>query len=228
MQTDQIDALRRALTGSASRRRALALLGVGAGLSVVASISEVDAARKKGRHGKGGKGKGGKGKGRKGKGGSAKSASPLRPNPSGGSTEFRVTADANEGLTFSGLLDIEGFELVDRQIIAIGTLIGSLLDNNGDPVEQVQQVVELLVTDIQGTCESLSLQLGPILDALGPILAMSPIPIRLTSERGGDPFSQLLCTIAGSLPVLESGDLGGIVDLLNQIFGTQEPPPPTD
>ena len=217
MQTNQLDALRHALTGSASRRRALALLGAGAGLSVIASISEVDAARKKGR-----KGKGGKGKGKKGKGGPAKIATPLRPNPSGGSTEFRVTADANEGQTFSGLLDIEGFDVIDGQIMAIGRLIGSLLDSNGNPVEQVQQVVELLVTDIQGTCESLSLQLGPILDALGLILEMSPIPILLPSE-GGDPISELLCTIAGSLPVLEGSDLGGIVELLNQILGRSQP-----
>jgi hypothetical protein len=221
MQTDQIDALRRALTGSASRRRALALLGAGAGLSVVASISEVDAARKKGRHGKGGKGKGGKGKGRKGKGGSAKSAIPQGPAPFRGMTDIPVTANATEGQTFVGSLDITGFELVDRQIIAFGTLIGDLLDNNGDPVEEIQQVVQLLVTDIQGTCVSLSLQLRPILDTLGPILAMSPIPILLPSE-GGDPFSQLLCTIAGSLPVLEGSDLGGIVDLLNQILGRSQ------
>src|SRR3954464_12596688 len=165
MQTDPCDVLRRALTGSASRRRALALLGAGAGLSVVASISEVDAARKKGGHGKGRHGKG-----KKGNGGSAKSAPPLRSNPSGGPTEFRVTADANKDQSFSGVLDIDGFVLDGEQIIAIGTLIGSLLDSNGNSVEQVQQVVELLVTDIQGTCESLSLQLGPILDALGPIL----------------------------------------------------------
>ena len=223
MQTDQIDALRRALTGSASRRRALALLGVGAGLSVAAPFSEVDAARKKGGKGKGGHGKGGKGKGRKGKGGSAKSAIPQSPNPSGGSRGIPVTATAAEGQTFVGFLDITGFELVDRQIIAIGTLIGSLVDSNGNPVEQVQQVVELLVTDIQGTCESLSLQLGPILDALGPILEMSPIPIQLTSEEGGDPFSQLLCNIAGSLPVLEGSDLRGIVELLNQILGRSQP-----
>jgi len=223
MQTDQIDALRRALTGSASRRRALALLGAGAGLSVVASISEVDAARKKGRKGKGGKGKGGKGKGKNGNGGSAKSATPQGPAPFRGLTDIPVTANATEDQTFVGSLDITGFELVDRQIIAIGTLIGSLLDNNGDPVEQVQQVVQLLVTDIQGTCESLSFELRPILDALGPILEMSPIPIQLTSERGGDPFSQLLCTIAGSLPVLEGSDLGGIVELLNQILGRSQP-----
>jgi len=208
MQTDQIDALRRALTGSASRRRALALLGVGAGLSVAAPFSEVDAARKKGRHGKGGQ---------------AKSATPQGPAPFRGLTGIPVTATATEGQTFVGFLDITGFELVDRQIIAIGTLIGSLVDSNGNPVEQVQQVVELLVTDIQGTCESLSLQLGPILDALGPILEMSPIPIQLTSEEGGDPFSQLLCNIAGSLPVLEGSDLGGIVELLNQILGRSQP-----
>jgi hypothetical protein len=217
MQTNQLDALRHALAGSASRRRALALLGAGAGLSVVASISEVDAARKKGRKGKGGKGKGGKGKG-----GSAKSAIPQGPAPFRGMTDIPVTANATEGQTFVGLLDITGFELVDRQIIAIGTLIGSLLDSNGNPVEQVQQVVELLVTDIQGTCESLSFELRPILDALGPILAMSPIPILLPSE-GGDPLSQLLCNIAGSLPVLEGSDLGGIVELLNQILGRSQP-----
>src|SRR5215217_3848564 len=183
MQTNQLDALRHALTGSASRRRALALLGAGAGLSVIASISEVDAARKKGR-----KGKGGKGKGKKGKGGPAKIATPLRPNPSGGSTEFRVTADANEGQTFSGLLDIEGFDVIDGQIMAIGTLIGSLLDSNGIVVVgQVDQFVQVPVTILQAACESLSLQLGPILDALGPILEMSPIPIQLTSGRDGDP-----------------------------------------
>jgi len=220
MQTDPFDVLRRALTGSASRRRALALLGAGAGLSVVASISEVDAARKKGR-----KGKGGKGKGKKGKGGPAKIATPLRPNPSGGSTEFRVTADANEGQTFSGLLDIEGFDVIDGQIMAIGTLIGSLLDSNGIVVVgQVDQFVQVPVTILQAACESLSLQLGPILDALGPILEMSPIPIQLTSGRDGDPISQLLCIIASSLPgLLESGDLGSIVDLLNQIFGMSQP-----
>jgi len=220
MQTNQLDALRHALTGSASRRRALALLGAGAGLSVIASISEVDAARKKGR-----KGKGGKGKGKKGKGGPAKIATPLRPNPSGGSTEFRVTADANEGQTFSGLLDIEGFDVIDGQIMAIGTLIGSLLDSNGIVVVgQVDQFVQVPVTILQAACESLSLQLGPILDALGPILEMSPIPIQLTSGRDGDPISQLLCIIASSLPgLLESGDLGSIVDLLNQIFGTSQP-----
>src|SRR5829696_8076785 len=225
MQTNQLDALRHALTGSASRRRALALLGAGAGLSVVASISEVDAARKKGRKGKGGKGKGGKGKGGKGKGGPANSAIPLRSNPSGGSTEFRVTADANEDQSFSGLLDIRGFDVIDGQSMAIGRLIGSLLDSNGIVVVgQVDQFVQVPVTILQATCESLSLELGPILDVLGPILELSPIPIQLTSGRDGDPISQLLCTIASSLPgLLESGDLGGIVDLLNQIFGTSQP-----
>jgi hypothetical protein len=67
----------------------------------------------------------------------------------------------------------------------------------------------------QVICEILDLRIQPIrLELLGLILTTSEIRIRLRADSEGGLLGSLLCSLAG----IDLGNLGGLVDLLNDIL----------
>ena len=123
------------------------------------------------------------------------------------------------GGTFSGVLDIARFAVRNGQLVAIGTLSGTLTDALGNVIGTVTNVpITLPVASIAGTCEILELTLGPLdLNLLGLMVHLDQVHLEITAQQGpGNLLGNLLCAVAGLLD--DNGPLSGIARLLNQIL----------
>src|SRR5205823_1940583 len=63
--------------------------------------------------------------------------------------------------TFNGVLTITQFAVQNGQVVALGTLAGTLTDAIGNVVQITQDVVLPLIS-ATGTCQILHLELGPL------------------------------------------------------------------
>ena len=124
------------------------------------------------------------------------------------------------GGTFTGVLDIARFAVQNGELVAIGTLSGTLTDTLGNVIGTVSNVrVTLPVTDISGSCQILHLELGPLdLDLLGLQVHLDQVVLDITAQSGsGNLLGNLLCAVARLLD--SDGALSSIARLLNQILG---------
>lgn len=213
-----IDTLRRSLAQPASRRRLLALIGIGAAGTTLtaAGLQSADAKNKS----KGNKG-GGKGKGNKGDTANIGPFSTMTGIP---------LSSHQKGRNFKGTLDIVRFEERSGGIVAIGTITGKVTGKGkgNKPVTQENVVLPVSFTapvqgqsadgvQAQATCQILDLVLGPIdLNLLGLRLQVNQIHIQLTAQQGGGLLGDLLCAVANLLN--GGGLLSQIVGVLNQIL----------
>jgi hypothetical protein len=133
--------------------------------------------------------------------------------------------------SFTGVLEITRFARDGEGIVALGTLTGTLTDENGaltGIVRTVSLPVPLPAPEaaragdivIQQTCDILHLTLGPLhLDLLGLIIDLNQVNLDITADPTGGLLGSLLCAVAN---LLNGGVLGGLldqlVDLLNQIL----------
>jgi len=148
-----------------------------------------------------------------------------------------VTASKNHGnKNFDGTWTIEQFVVQNGEIFAQGTLVGDFTNKHGKVTHSIEKTVLLPVTVAQpsttaaraflaqNVCDVLHLQLGPItLNLLGLNLFIggpnnTPIIIDLTADPTGGLLGQLLCGLAGGIP-LDLSQLIQLVQLLNQLFG---------
>jgi hypothetical protein len=211
MSPDRIDTLSRRLAQPASRRRLLALVGVGAASTTLTAAGLNDALAKKNNKG------GGKGKGNKG---DAANIGPFN-------TMTGIPLSAHQkGRNFKGTLDIVRFEERSGSVVAIGTITGKVTGKGKGNKPVTQENVVLPVSfappvqtqsangvQAQATCQILDLTLGPIdLNLLGLRLQVNQIHIQLTATQGAL-LGDLLCAIAN---LLNGGILGQI---LNQLLG---------
>lgn len=120
--------------------------------------------------------------------------------------------DTNGNLT-NGKLSINRFAVQDGKIVALGTLTGTL--NN----QQINQAVTLPVTIGQHSCDILKLTLGPLhLNLLGLVVDLSQINLDITAQSGsGNLLGNLLCSIAHLLDDTNAS-LSAIATKLNQIL----------
>ena len=123
------------------------------------------------------------------------------------------------GGTFTGVLDIARFAVRNGQLVAIGTLTGTLTDALGAVIGNVTNVpITLPVTNITGTCDILHLELGPLdLNLLGLVVHLDQVVLDITAVPGaGNLLGNLLCAVAG---LLDGGlNLNSLARLLNQIL----------
>lgn len=121
--------------------------------------------------------------------------------------------DAGGKLT-NGVLSITSFAVKRGQIVANGTLTGTL---NG---QQINQAVSLPVTTGQHTCDILHLTLGPLhLNLLGLVVDLNQVQLDITAQQGsGNLLGNLLCQVAQLLDG-NGRALGKLVGLLNDILG---------
>jgi hypothetical protein len=211
MSPDRIDTLSRRLAQPASRRRLLALVGVGAASTTLTAAGLNDALAKKKNKG------GGKGKGNKG---DAANIGPFN-------TMTGIPLSAHQkGRNFKGTLEIVRFEERSGSVVAIGTITGKVTGKGKGNKPVTQENVVLPVSfappvqtqsangvQAQATCQILDLTLGPIdLNLLGLRLQVNQIHIQLTATQGAL-LGDLLCAIAN---LLNGGILGQI---LNQLLG---------
>jgi hypothetical protein len=123
------------------------------------------------------------------------------------------------GGTFTGTLDVTRFEVEDGQLVATGTLTGQLLDALGNVIGTVTDApVQLPVTELNGTCEILHLELGPLdLNLLGLVVHLDRVVLDISAAPGaGNLLGNLLCGIAGLLD--RDGPLQGVAGLLNNLL----------
>jgi len=129
------------------------------------------------------------------------------------------------GGTFTGLLDISKFKLVNGALTAVGSLTGTLRNSVGDVVGTVvgQRVQLPVAVGGASTCDILHLKLGPLdLNLLGLNVHLNRVVLDITATAGpGNLLGNLLCAVAHLLDSGLSGQgLNAILrDLLNSILG---------
>ena len=125
---------------------------------------------------------------------------------------------------------IESLELVDGQLVASGSVSGTLRGRDFTaPFENVP--VDLALAEEQpadAVCDVLALSLGPInLDVLGLVVETSPICLEITADPTGGLLGSLLCSVANLLNQgLPIGDILsglGVTDGLVQVAPGLEP-----
>jgi hypothetical protein len=143
----------------------------------------------------------------------AKSSATLPVTGSG------ITTLAGLPVTFAGQLTIDRFVHEGNQILAVGTLTGTVTDAAGNVLGSVTDlVVRLPIFGITATCQILHLELGPLdLNLLGLMVHLDKIVLDITAVSGpGNLLGNLLCAIAHLLD--SSGPLAGLTALLNRIL----------
>jgi hypothetical protein len=137
-------------------------------------------------------------------------------------SDIPVTGRGPSGSRFNGLLDITQFAVQNGQIVAQGTLSGTLTNRAGTVLRQItDMVVAIPVTSLlpdPANCKILDLTLGPLdLNLLGLVVHLDTVHLEITAVPGSGILGQLLCSIADLLDA--NGPLGEIVNLLNRILG---------
>ncbi len=121
--------------------------------------------------------------------------------------------------TFAGTFNIQQFANQNGNLVAIGTLIGTLTNAAGQVTNVVINNVTVPITAATGTCQILSLTLGPLhLDLLGLVIDLNQVNLNITAVSGpGNLLGNLLCDVANLLN--SGGVLGNLSTLLNQLLG---------
>ena len=144
-----------------------------------------------------------------------------------------ATAADNTVQTLSGTFTIQRFARAQGQIVAVGTLVGTLTSTDpGTSVTSVRTVVTQLSMPLQrsgntataadvtalATCDILHLVLGPLdLNLLGLVVHLDQVVLDITAVTGaGNLLGNLLCAITGLLD--GSGSLANLVSLLNTLL----------
>ena len=131
-----------------------------------------------------------------------------------------VTGATDAGGRFVGSLDIQRFATQGNQLVAVGTLTGTLTNADGTVVGNLVRTVALPVAPaaIQAACDILHLELGPLdLDLLGLVVHLDRVVLDITAQPGaGNLLGNLLCAVANLLN--GNGALTAIANLLNQIL----------
>ena len=132
--------------------------------------------------------------------------------------------------TLSGTFTIQRFARAQGQVVAVGTLVGTLTSTTpGTPVS-VRTFVTQLSMPLQtgnsataadvtalATCDILHLVLGPLhLNLLGLVVDLNQVVLDITAETGaGNLLGNLLCAITG---LLDGSSLANLVSLLNTLL----------
>ena len=124
---------------------------------------------------------------------------------------------ANAGGTFTGTLDITRFANQGGQLVAIGTLSGTLTDALGNVIGTVTNAAVTIPVDPSGSCQILHLDLGPLdLNLLGLMVHLNEVVLDITAQSGsGNLLGNLLCAVAH---LLDQNSTSGLANLLNQIL----------
>jgi hypothetical protein len=129
-----------------------------------------------------------------------------------------VTGTTATGGALTGTLNITRFAVQNGQLVAIGTLTGTITDAAGNTVGTVTQAVALPVA-ATATCPILHLTLGPLdLNLLGLMVHLNQVVLNIDAQSGpGNLLGNLLCAVAHLLD--GTGPATGLAALLNQIVG---------
>ncbi len=118
--------------------------------------------------------------------------------------------------TLTGTFNIQNFQVINGVVNAVGTLVATLTGAGGQITSLVLNNVAIPLASPAGSCQILSLTLGPLhLDLLGLVVDLNQINLNITAVPGaGNLLGNLLCSVAGLLD-----NPSGLANLLNQILG---------
>lgn len=121
------------------------------------------------------------------------------------------------GGAINAVFNLTRFAAQNGQLVAIGTLVGTITNTATGVVSSFAQNLALPVT-ATATCQILHLELGPLdLNLLGLVVHLDRIVLDITAQSGpGNLLGNLLCAVANLLN--NNGPLSPIVNLLNQIL----------
>ena len=131
------------------------------------------------------------------------------------------TASSTAILT-NGQFTVSSFQVVNGQLVAVGTLTGTVTDLAGNVIGTINQVITLQVGGGTGSCQILNLTLGPLdLNLLGLMVHLDQVHLTITAQQGpGNLLGNLLCAVANLLNGNASPTaLQQLANLLNQILG---------
>lgn len=138
--------------------------------------------------------------------------------PVAGGVSVPVSGTTSKGGKFTGTFNIKQFSVVDNQIVAIGTLTGTIQNGVGNVIGTVLRTISMIVTFHGASCDVLHLELGPLdLDLLGLVVHLDKIVLDINADPTGGLLGSLLCAVANLLNT--NGLLADIAALLNQILG---------
>jgi hypothetical protein len=140
--------------------------------------------------------------------------------PSAGSTLVSVPVSTTDPTgSFTGSLDITRFVAQNGQVLAVGTLTGTVTNLLTGAVTTISQTVTAPLQATAGTCGILHLELGPIdLNLLGVLVHTDKIVVDVSAQSGpGNLLGNLLCGVSNALDANRSAN--GLANLLNHILG---------
>ena len=123
---------------------------------------------------------------------------------------------------FVGTLTLTGTQVINGALTGTATLVGNVLGRAGQVIGSVTQAVTGLLA-VSGTCEILTLVLGPLdLNLLGLRIQLNQVVLTITAVAGaGNLLGNLLCAVANLLNA--GGPIANLLTqlstLLNQIIG---------
>jgi len=128
--------------------------------------------------------------------------------------------DAANGIgTFTGTLNLQRFALQNGNLVAVGTLVGTLTDAAGNVLGTIVRNVAIPIvgTATQASCEILHLELGALdLNLLGLAVHLNQVVLDISAVPGaGNLLGNLLCSVAH---LLDGGPLAGLIAQLNQLL----------
>ncbi len=127
--------------------------------------------------------------------------------------------------TFTGTANLTSFAIQNGQLVANGTLTGTLLNSAGTAIGTVTDIPITLPVSTAGgpgSCQILDLVLGPLdLNLLGLMVHLDRVHLNITAQQGpGNLLGNLLCAVAHLLDGNASPNaLQQLVNLLNQLLG---------
>ena len=145
------------------------------------------------------------------------------PTPTSTQSLTTLVQGTGTNALFSGVFNITGFTATNGVLSAVGTLTGTLTNTLTGVVQNISQTITAPISGVSGSCQILSLTLGPLhLDLLGLTVDLNQVVLNITAQPGpGNLLGNLLCDVAN---LLNSGSgLNSLVSqlstLLNQILG---------
>src|SRR5947207_13396681 len=139
--------------------------------------------------------------------------------PSAGTNAITVPISTTDVTgTFDGVLTITRFAIQNGQIVALGTLNGTLTTAAGTVTTIVQDVV-LPLLQATGSCPILHLELGPLdLNLLGVVVHLDKVVLDVTAQSGpGNLLGNLLCAVSHLLD--SNASATAIAGVLNNLLG---------
>jgi hypothetical protein len=141
--------------------------------------------------------------------------SAARPTTSGLITN--ISGEVAGVSRFVGTFDLTRVAVQNGQLVAIGTLSGTLTNLVTGATQTINQLITLPLS-LSGTCDILHLTLGPLdLNLLGLMVHLDRVVLDITAQSGpGNLLGNLLCGIAGLLDA--NGPLSSIATILNNLL----------